>query len=724
MRVRLLLVGLVAALLLGVVKAGATASAAPARVGVNENWIFLSSDRDGETRIYSIGEDGSRLSPLLPPGRWFAPVLVSRDGNTIVYLGHPERDVPAIYVSRADGSGFHRLVRKGLDPAFSPDGRLIAFTTGRGIWVVGIDGRGLRRLTSRDDKAFDWSPNGKALVFVRAIAKNPYGGGRYAVVVQPLRGKAHVIVRIGKNEDDNQELYQPKWSPSGRWIAYLNVEDNRRKNGLTVVRPNGKHRHRVVLGTGDALDGGDELTFAWSPDGRGLAYENGSALNYILPSGKSHKISAHAQGPVVWSPDGRRLVFVVRAGGPGDIAVARADGRGLKRLHLGLSGMSSIGLTWSPDGSHIAFAGSTGGDPDQIWVVGSDGQGLRRLTYAGTNSPVGWTRLTPVLPPAPPLPPTELVLDARTVATSSSVSALSGDGLRVAFALRTGVTDCEHVVAWVPGGELIRLGTLRAPCPHYDGSITSLALGGSRAAWLSSSPEDDRCGFALKSATLADPVPLVVNAGEIYGGSCQSRDIDHLRGDGDLLVFNDEAEHPKWLVQIGVGVRKCGEVVCTTLRKGRQAAPVDSVSGALIATGEHAAVAVLDNHGALVRSFRFTPADVYAARLDGGRLVVARSYAVESYDVVTGAQVLSRPIPAGYQLTDVDGGIAVLRRTESVILLRLSDGASLTFTPGQGPVLADLEPPGLYYSYGTEDGGGRVIFVPRAELFRQLGGGS
>ncbi len=724
LRFRLLLVGLVAALLLSFVKAGGTASAAPARAGVNENWILLSSDRDGKARMYSVGEDGSRLSPLFPPGRWFAPVAVSRDGSTIAYVADPERYVPAgIYLSRADGSGFHRLVRKGLDPAFSPDGRLLAFTTSRGIWIVGIDGHGLRRLTSQDDKAFDWAPDGKALVFVRSIAKDVYGGGRYAIVVQPLRGRARVIVRIGKNEDDNQELYQPKWSPSGRWIAYFNVENDSRKNGLTVVRPNGKRRHRVVLGAGDVLNGGgDEPTFGWSPDGRGLAFEVGSTLDYILPSGKNRKISAQAEGPVVWSTDGKRLAFALGTGGSSDLAVARADGRGLRRLHLGV-GVSSVGLTWSPDSSRIAFGGSAG-DPLQIWVVGSDGQGLRRLTSEGSNSPVGWTRLAPVLPPAPPIPPTEHVLDARTVATSSPISALSADGSRVTFAVRPGMTDCEHVVAWAPGSDLIRLGKFPAPCPRWDGAITSLALAGARAAWVSTSGGEDSCGFALMSATLADPAPRAVNVGEVYGGSCQSRDVDHLRGDGDLIVFNDESSHPTWLVQIGAGARKCGELVCLTLRKGRQAAPVDSVSGALIAVRTHAAVAVLDNHGALVRSFPFAPADVYSARLDGGRLVVARSYTIESYDVATGAQELSRPLPAGYELTDVDNGIAVFRRTESVILLRLGDDASLTLTPGQGPVLADLEQPGLYYSYTTEDGGGRVVFVPRAELLQPLGGGS
>jgi WD40 repeat protein len=721
LRSSVLLIGLAVALMLGVVKAGATASGAPA-AGQGESWVLLSSDRDGKTRMYSVGEDGSRLSPLFPPGRWFAPVAVSRDGSTIAYQVKPDLYVPAgIYVSRADGSGFHRLVRKGLDPAFSPDGRLLAFTTKRGIWVVGIDGHGLRRLTSRDDKAFDWSPDGKAIVFVRAIAKNVYGGGRYAIVVQPLRGRAHVLVRIGQNEEDNQEFYEPKWSPNGRWIAYLNVEDNRRKNGLTLVRPNGKRRHRVVAGARGGVDGGgDELTYAWSPDGRWLAYEEDSHLDSILPSGKRRRISAHAEGPVVWSPDGKSLAFVSSAGGSSGIDVARADGRGLRRLRPGV-GVSQV--TWSPDSSRFAFAGSAGG-PLQIWVVDSDGQGLRRLTSGGMNAVVGWTRLAPVLPPAPPIPPTERVLDASTAATSSAISALSADGLRVALAVRPAVTDCQHVVVWAPGGGLTRLANLPAPCPGRGTDATSLVLGGSRAAWVYASGSDDVCRFELESATLAEPSPRVVNVGEVYGGSCEIRDVKHLRGDGELLVYNDEPEHPTWLVRLGVGARRCGDVPCTTLARGRQASPADSVSGGLIAIRSHAAVTVLDDHGALVRRFTFAPADVYAARLDGHHLVVARSYTIESYDVATGVQELTRALPAGYELVDVDGGIAVLRRTESVILVRLVDGASLTLAPGQGPVLADLEPPGLYYSYATDEGGGRAVFVPRAEVLRRIGGGS
>jgi hypothetical protein len=101
-------------------------------------------------------------------------------------------------------------------------------------------------------------------------------------------------------------------------------------------------------------------------------------------------------------------------------------------------------------------------------------------------------------------------------------------------------------------------------------------------------------------------------------------------------------------------------------------------------------VAVVDAQGTLVRIHPFLPEEVSAARLDGGRLVVARLAVLEVYDVATGARELSRPLPTGYKLADVDGGIAMLRRAETIMLLRLA--------AGRGPRFADLEPPGLYYS--------------------------
>jgi hypothetical protein len=146
------------------------------------------------------------------------------------------------------------------------------------------------------------------------------------------------------------------------------------------------------------------------------------------------------------------------------------------------------------------------------------------------------------------------------------------------------------------------------------------------------------------------------------------------------------------------------------------AGSVDSVYGTSIAVRRPGAVTVFDERGQLLRQVPFSPADVRAARVDGGRLVVWRFGVLEVYDVATGARVLSRPVPVGFRLVDVDGGIAVLLNGAAITLLRLDDGASRNISPGGAPVLAELEPAGLYYSHRVGDGG-RVVFVPRSELF-------
>ncbi len=525
-------------------------------------------------------------------------------------------------------------------------------------------------------------------------------------------------MRTGTSESDAAGIDEPVWSPGGRWIAYVNGGDAKHRRGLWVIGPDGRHPHRL----GPGIVGSP----TWSPNGRWIAYltydstlkDEPSALRIVGLTGK-RRLRFGAGGLFEWSPDGKRLAFLASSG----IAVTGVDGRGSTKLRLG--GLRVDWFNWSPDGTQLLLGAAAAGDPAQIWVVGSDGRGLNRLTGEGDNELAGWTRLAPARRPAAPIPPSERVLDATTVVTRAPVSLLSADGSRVAFLRTATATDCDHVDVWTPGGDSVkRFGGLPAPCQGGPAGFRELALAGSRAAWANGPSSGDTCNYALVSATVDDSVGLLLADDE--GASCQVQDHFHVHGDGDLLVFNDGQR----LVRIGAGSEKCDEhgratkSNCATLRRGADAAPVDSVSGGLVAIRKAGAVTVLDEQGKLVRSFPFAPADVYAARLGGGQLVVQRSYTLESYDVATGARDASQPFPAGYQLADADGGIAVLRRAGSVMLLRLADGRSLTLVRGDGPMFADLEPPGLYYSYETPDGGGRVVFVPRSEVVSQLGGTS
>lgn len=70
-----------------------------------------------------------------------------------------------------------------------------------------------------------------------------------------------------------------------------------------------------------------------------------------------------------WSPDGRWLAVTLGNW----IWKVPASGKGAKRLAKGDD------PAWSPDGKHIAFVSTRDGDAE-IFVVGTDGSGVRRVT--------------------------------------------------------------------------------------------------------------------------------------------------------------------------------------------------------------------------------------------------------------------------------------------------------------------------------------------------------
>jgi hypothetical protein len=643
---------LLASVMVVVAVAGATASAGRTKAPSGGWWIVLESNRDGSARGYGMRPDGSRLSPILAGASTPSPLAVSANGGTIAYTGSF-----GLYVSRPDGTRLRRVARSVYVsseqmPALSRDGRLVAFgrLSPRGLWAVRTDGRGLRRVAARGFYP-DWSPDGKALVLA--------DGG--TIVLQPLRGRRRVVAH-------GATLGLPKWSPSGRWIAYVDSAAKPGEKGLWAVRPNGTQRHRVAR---DAPS-----TFAWSPDSRSLAFgrETGAAVVGV-GGGKAHA------------------------------------------LRLGFAASVAV---WSPDGHRLVLTGHTGDDPDQVWIVGRDGRGLRRLTSAGRNTVLGRTTVAPRLPQVRPAPPTEHVVGAQSVAVRAPIGALSADGGRVAFVPQATRTDCDHVSVWTPAKRsLVRLGArLPAPCENLgtvNYAIYDVELAGTQVGWADVEGCGNFCDVAVETATLAKPAarPAAEASGGGGAGGGDFWDF-HLRGHGGLLVFNGVYPSPA-VVRIGSGRN-------ATLRNGAHSAFVESVSANRIAIREADAVTVLDDRGRVVRVFPFGRGEVGAARLDGDRLVVTRGNVIESYDVVTGAGLLQRPLPSGYALEDVDGGIAVLQQGASVLLLRLADNRSFALAPGHVPVLAELEPPGLYYSYATAGGAGRLVFMPRSEVVRRLDG--
>ena len=133
------------------------------------------------------------------------------------------------------------------DPAWSPDGRRIAFVRqGRGpgaIWVVGANGAGAHRLIkppprSDNDEHPSWSPDGRWIAFSRSLNLTPPGAhgftGTTQIWIAGSAGRhAHLLVRNAGG---------PAWSPDGKWIVFVSGGTP----SLYKVRPDGTGLRRLT----------------------------------------------------------------------------------------------------------------------------------------------------------------------------------------------------------------------------------------------------------------------------------------------------------------------------------------------------------------------------------------------------------------------------------------------------------------------------------------------
>ncbi len=125
----------------------------------------------------------------------------------------------AFAVSAQFGIGDLLNIKRVSDPQLSPDGRWVAYSVGtvdkaanrvvNQIWIVGVDGRNARQLTTGTSSSSSprWSPDGKKLAYVT--------GGQIWKMDGDDGGDKEQVTKISSGAS------QPVWSPDGRWIAFL-----------------------------------------------------------------------------------------------------------------------------------------------------------------------------------------------------------------------------------------------------------------------------------------------------------------------------------------------------------------------------------------------------------------------------------------------------------------------------------------------------------------------
>ncbi len=140
---------------------------------------------------------------------------------------------------------------------------------------------------------------------------------------------------------------------------------------------------RLTLRAGFALPG------AWSPAGRYLALSKSEAGNsdiFLCDLKRRHirRLTQHngIDVPPSFAPDNKRLVFTSSRRGTSQIYVTDINGRPPERLTS--EGQYNAAPVWAPQGGWIAFIGRSPEQTLELYVILSDGTGLRRVTIGGS----------------------------------------------------------------------------------------------------------------------------------------------------------------------------------------------------------------------------------------------------------------------------------------------------------------------------------------------------
>lgn len=229
--------------------------------------IYFVSNRTGEKQIWSMDYDGSNQKLFAPyPKQLCTMPSVSRDGTRLAFTRFGPRGQEITVHSLETGRRLpfvNPAASMNATADFTPDGKQLVFSSTLSgyaqIYVAGLEGGGLRRLTSSRTVEMEPKVNpktGAELVFISGR------GGLPQLYRMNMDGADVQRLTTGEGEASN-----PSWHPDGQHIAFAWTRGHEPGNWNIFV---------MDVATRDYV----QLTFglgrnenpSWAPDGRHLVF--------------------------------------------------------------------------------------------------------------------------------------------------------------------------------------------------------------------------------------------------------------------------------------------------------------------------------------------------------------------------------------------------------------------------------------------------------------------
>jgi Tol biopolymer transport system component len=234
-----------------------------------------------------------------------------------------------------------------------------------------------------------WSPDHTLL---GVLAAPDFVTGTMLYAVEPLSGEVRQVSGVQPLGDPLGEVFA--WSPDGRHLAFQ--RPLRPHRPVFTVDADGSN---LVEASGAVVAGGGVFAFAWAPDSSRLAISmNAETLGevelFVVPRDGSSRVkvsgtpaaNASVHG-FLWSPDSTRLAFSGAFDEPGvvDLFVTSSSGGPRVRPYpADVPGRDALGFEWAPDGSRLGYVGELVTDGvSEVFTCLPDGSG-----HVGVGGPV------------------------------------------------------------------------------------------------------------------------------------------------------------------------------------------------------------------------------------------------------------------------------------------------------------------------------------------------